>query len=431
MYTSLDNWLEKGGSAVERPLLSAGTIVGGYRVDGLIGRGGFAEVYRVRHEALGNVAALKILHRTTPAAVERFDREARFLMDHQHSALPRFMGYGTHDDHPYIVMEALEARELPSSDREVAAFMTRLCACVGYLHSQGVVHRDIKPENILFRADGSPVLADLGLIKRVADTVPAKSATISIADGHAVAVGTPWFSAPEQFTGDDVSPATDVHALGAVAEVCFGGRPPAAWRPVIRRATSSILQERYRSADDFLRAVRLRHLRRVVPFAMVGVAAVAILVAAVVAAGARRSDLVLAPIARELGDLVEIRRDAEGSYGYIALNGHLKAVDAPVRLGRRQRLFVEGPGILEINLSGKRGSKVAMRNCAVFDKTEDPDPANSPRFTLLEGCYLNFVNLEELDEKDFADPYDGKTSIVQFGGPTRNALPFLDRLNAK
>jgi serine/threonine protein kinase len=429
MFTSLDNWLEKGCGTVERPLLPAGAVVDGYRVDGLIGRGGFAEVYRVRHEALGSVAALKILHRTTPAAVERFDREARFLMDHQHPALPRFMGYGTHDGHPYIVMEALEVRDLPSSDREVAAFMARLCACVGYLHSRGVVRRHIKPENILFRADGSPVLADLGLIKRVSDAVPAKAETISIADGRAVAVGTPWFSAPEQFTGDDVSPATDVHALGAVAEVCFGGRPPAAWRPVIRRATSTILQERYRSADDFLRAVRLRHVRRAVPVAMVCLAAAVILVEVAVAVAARRSDSILAPIARELGDLVEIRHDADGAYGYINLGGGMKVVDAPVRLGRRQRLLVEGPGVLSVNLSGGRGSRVAMRNCTVFDMTEDPDPANSPRFTLLEGSYLNFVNLENLDERAFADPYDEKTSVVLFGGPTQNVRSFVDRLN--
>jgi hypothetical protein len=85
--------------------------------------------------------------------------------------------------------------------------------------------------------------------------------SLSVVDGQAVGVGTPGYAAPEQFAGGPATPATDVHALGMLAEKCFDGNPPEAWDPIIRKATSSLPRLRYATVEEFLEAVEHRHER--------------------------------------------------------------------------------------------------------------------------------------------------------------------------
>lgn len=292
---SLSAWLPSfrgADAAAPPPLLRPGDRVGPFIAGGLLGRGAAAEVYHATHAETGEAAALKILRRTDGTAAARFRREAALLAARPHPALPRPLGSGERDGRPWLAEEELEARPLPRGDRAVARFLLALCGAVGRLHELGFVHRDIKPSNILFRADGSPVLADLGLAKRrdgaaapaAAETAaPGARSELSVVDGRAVAVGTPGWSAPEQFAGGAVTPAADVHALGVLADACFGGRPPRAWRAIVRRATSSLPAERYASAAALARAIRRRHLPAV------GLVAAAFAVAiALVAAGLSR-----------------------------------------------------------------------------------------------------------------------------------------------
>jgi serine/threonine protein kinase len=436
--SSFSSWLTARGDAVPEatPSFAPGEEFGGYVLTGFLGRGGSAEVYRATNKALGTSAAVKILHKDTEEAAVRFEREARLLMTDSHPSLPRFFAYGRRNGSPFIVMEELEQREAPSCDAEVARFLLRLCEGVAHLHSLGYVHRDIKPENILFRADGTPVLIDFGLVKRIAPedgpssvNAPAAS-TISIVDGRRLAVGTPGFSAPEQFTGGDITPATDIHALGALADACFGGHPPAAWRPIIRRATSSIPRERYARVSNFAKAVRRRRFRLAAPYATAALAFVIAGCAWAVSAVLHRPAAYLAPAVRALGNLAETRRDASGTYGYIKLNGGLRVIDTPVKLGRRRRLVIEGPGGLAMNLTGDRGSHVELRRCAFHNTTADRDPAHSPRYILRDGSLLNLMEFPVLDEALFAEPYDADTCAVIFHGQTasmRNLVPRLKR----
>ena len=309
MTTSFTNWLSARGDTVPEatPSFAPGEEFGGYVLTGFLGRGGSAEVYRAINKDLGTPAAVKILRKETESAAVRFEREARLLMSDAHPSLPRFFAYGKRGETPFIVMEELEQREAPSSDADVARFLLRLCEGVAHLHSIGYVHRDIKPENILFRADGTPVLIDFGLVKQIprgdglaSVDLPASS-TISIVDGRRLAVGTPGFSAPEQFVGGDITPATDIHALGALADACFGGHPPAAWRPIIRRATSSIPRERYARVADFAKAVRRRRMRLAAPYA-------AAALAVAIAGGVWAVSAVLHRPAAYLAPAVRVRR---------------------------------------------------------------------------------------------------------------------------
>lgn len=260
---ALEDFLERHEPIAGDASIATGTVLSGWRIVAFLGRGGNAEVYRVVHLSLPLQGALKILMRSEPAHVERFKRETVLLSDLRHMAFPRFLGSGETEGRPYVVMELLEPMELPHDDKAVAKFLVSVAEGVKALHSRGIIHRDIKPQNIMRRADGSPVIIDLGLAKRYSPLSRLKMpATLSVVDGKRVGLGTPRYAAPEQFSGGEISPAADIHALGMLADECFGGKAPLCWTRIIRRCSSSIPFLRYQSADAFIRAVKHRHWLR-------------------------------------------------------------------------------------------------------------------------------------------------------------------------
>lgn len=276
---ALTLWLRHDGpGCLVENRLADGVILGPYRVLGLLGRGGSAEVYRAVRINGGDIVALKVPHRRDDApASERFRREARLLAEHPHPALPRLVDSGEADGLPWLAMEELFPGDLPRKPRDVERFLLSLCQGIAHLHALGLVHRDIKPGNILCRADGTPVLIDLGLVKESTEAhpFPVGNAPLSVVDGRAVGHGTPGWAAPEQFSGGDISPAADVYALGMLALDCFDGRAPRLWRPLLRRATSPLPAERPPNAAAFAKALRHRY-RPLWWVAAVGLAIVAI-----------------------------------------------------------------------------------------------------------------------------------------------------------
>ena len=259
----LEDFLERHEPIAGSASLATGTILSGWRIVAFLGRGGSAEVYRVVHLSLPLQGALKILIRNEASHIERFRRETELLAKLRHPAFPHFLGSGEVEGRPYIIMELLEPMELPRKDKAVAKFLVSVAEGVKALHSRGIIHRDIKPQNIMRRADGSPVIIDLGLAKRYSPLSRLKMpATLSVVDGKRVGLGTPRYAAPEQFSGGEISPAADIHALGMLADECFGGKAPLCWTRIIRRCSSSIPFLRYQSADDFIRAIKHRHWLR-------------------------------------------------------------------------------------------------------------------------------------------------------------------------
>ena len=248
-----------------------GTVFGNWRVTAFIGKGGSGEVYRAVHVSLGTPAAVKVLVRDEPRARAHFVREASLLSELKSASFPQFYEYGEANGFFYLAMELLEPGDLPTGDREVARFLRQVCDAVAELHARGIVHRDIKPSNILWRIgrartpaapqlDAVPVLADLGLAKDIA-TPDTGNPISDITQGG---VGTPGYGAPEQMERGEASVASDIHALGVLADRCFDGNPPRTWRRIIERATSSIPALRYQSVEEFLHAVRRRNLWRIV-----------------------------------------------------------------------------------------------------------------------------------------------------------------------
>jgi len=234
-------------------------MVGEWRVTAYLARGGSSEVYCARHARLGTAAVLKVLRREGEAPRARFDRETAFLMENHHPAFPSFYGAGEEDGRPWMAMEVLEECPLPSKDGEVAGYLEDVARGVAALHARGWLHRDVKPGNILRRGDGHAVLVDFGLLKPIGRGNEPDLETLSVVDGREVGVGTPGFAAPEQFSGGRATEATDVHALGMLAELCFGGHPPREWEPIVRTATATLPRLRYPTVEAFLQAVENRH----------------------------------------------------------------------------------------------------------------------------------------------------------------------------
>ena len=262
---TLSTWLTSEGKSIvsdDTPrLLPPGDILDGWRVLNFIAHGGNAEVYRAEHTELKTIAAIKISIADTPESLARFKQEAQILGSVHHEALPVFHVFGEKNGHAYIITEFLQPLELPRTDRAVAQFATQIANALDVLHARGIVHRDIKPGNIMTRNGHAPVLVDLGYAKRISKpTVQQQS--ISIEQSRLVGLGTPGYAAPEQFTGEKITPASDIHALGVLLDECFDSKPPRQWKRIIAKCTSSLPDYRFHSAQEFIQAIRQRNLQR-------------------------------------------------------------------------------------------------------------------------------------------------------------------------
>lgn len=260
----VERWLAtRRPSDAPQGRLAQGATLGRWRVQAYLGAGLSAEVYRVTHVRTGQEGALKLLVDGTRGLKERFASEADALRVLSLRALPRFLDAGEQDGRLFYVMEYLQPLPDPLPRGEVPDFMARVAAAVQALHDAGYIHRDLKPGNILRRADGEPVLIDLGLVKRrgarVTDPIVRQGHGVSLIDGKPVGVGTLDYAAPEQLLRGEASVQSDVFALGKILRSLYEGRPPQSVKPVIRRATRELPSDRFASAAAFAAALRHRN----------------------------------------------------------------------------------------------------------------------------------------------------------------------------
>ena len=259
MEDDFDNWLAERANDISRGEgeLAAGTPVGDYRIVALLGRGGFADVYRATG-GNGAAVAIKMLHKLDDKSRARFVRESEILSQIKHRNIPRLLGFGSYGDRPYMVTELLKGYELPDSDRKIVKFLEQVMSAVEELHRHGFIHRDIKPANILSRDDGTPVLIDFGLASPVS-VAKRETEALSVEDGKPVAVGTVGYSAPEQFNGLEAGPEADVHAIGMLINSCFDGDMPKCWKRIYLSATVSNPKSRYQTVAAMRKAISWRH----------------------------------------------------------------------------------------------------------------------------------------------------------------------------
>ncbi len=211
--------------------LATGSRIGVWSVGALINRGGAGEVYAATRAdgAFDQTAAFKLLYRETEPDIERFHAERQILASLDHPGIARLLDGGVAaDGRLYAVVEYVDGETLiDHCARRQADLGYRLhlflqvCDVVAYAHRNLIVHRDLKPGNILVTPEGRVKLLDFGVAKRL-DRLG------SGPEGATRAPFTADYAAPEQLTGQPITTATDVYALGVLLfELLAGHRP---WR---------------------------------------------------------------------------------------------------------------------------------------------------------------------------------------------------------
>ncbi|MFH1466157.1 MAG: serine/threonine-protein kinase [Pseudomonadota bacterium] len=160
-------------------MLEAGRQLGAYRVEELVGHGGMAEVYRVRHEVLGRTCALKVLRLASPTMRTRLLAEGRAQARLRHPNVVSVVDILEVDGAPALVLDFIEGPTLGAwlsehrPDRATALeVFLGILAGVQEAHAQGFVHRDLKPANILLERHGArlcPKVTDFGIAKVLRD----------------------------------------------------------------------------------------------------------------------------------------------------------------------------------------------------------------------------------------------------------------------
>jgi serine/threonine-protein kinase len=205
-------------------------LSGRYLLDGEVGRGSMATVFRARDTTTGETVAVKLLHRVLTASVTaaRFQREIQHLGRLRHPNILPLLDFGQDGDQLFFTMPFIEGDTLrvrlnrvgPMELGAVSAIVTQLASALDYAHAQNVVHRDLKPENVLFAGD-RVLLCDFG----VSRAIVASSEDALSSSG--IAVGTPTYMSPEQsLRVDTIDGRTDIYALGCVTYEMLTGDPP-------------------------------------------------------------------------------------------------------------------------------------------------------------------------------------------------------------
>jgi serine/threonine protein kinase len=199
--------------------------VGRYELIDVVGRGGAGIVYRARQTDLGRLVALKRLVdlHGDGELVQRFLREARLGGGLTHPNIVTVYEYLDHEGDAYIAMELMPHGSLRgyvgSLDlAQAGGVLDGVLSALSYA-AERLVHRDVKPENVLVGADGRVKLADFGIARAIGITTAASLTAGAI-------LGSPAYMAPEQATGGEIGPWTDLYSTGVVAyELLVGERP--------------------------------------------------------------------------------------------------------------------------------------------------------------------------------------------------------------
>lgn len=201
--------------------------LGRYKIEGRLGEGAMADVFRAMDPDIGRTVAIKALkpdYRRDPELSARFLREARAAGALNHPNIATIFDVGEVDGVPYIAMELVDGRPLDAvlqaqgrmPFERVLALGLQLSDALAFAHSRGIVHRDVKPSNILISSDGRTAkLLDFG-VARIGESDPAGNDRQLARTMAGQMIGTPRYMSPEQCLALPVDQRSDLFSLGAV-----------------------------------------------------------------------------------------------------------------------------------------------------------------------------------------------------------------------
>ena len=254
---------ESGGRILDRPasdllssatqtLVTAGSQLGPYTIEALLGQGGMGKVFRAKDMRLGRNVAIKVSHEKF---TDRFEREARAIAALNHPNICTLYDVGPN----YLVMELVEGETLAARLKRgklgieaTIQYGAQIAGALAAAHAKGIVHRDLKPGNVMITKTSVKVL-DFGLAKSTQDE------TLTVANA---VMGTPAYMAPEQKEGKACDARTDIYALGLVlTEMATGTRSQPGERPqldslpeklahVVKACSAEDPDNRLQSAQD-------------------------------------------------------------------------------------------------------------------------------------------------------------------------------------
>ncbi len=209
-----------------------------YIVEERLGAGGMGAVYRARHLSMDRPVAIKFLHQRfveDEAARSRFHTEARAAVKLRHANAVSVTDFGqTAEGCVYIVMELLEgrtlreilSREAPLETARAISLMLQASAAVAAAHEAGIIHRDLKPSNILVTQSADQPAVVKVLDFGIATFMPDDDEDMTTLNHTNTVIGTPRYMSPEQYNGNDLTPAADVYSLGVILYEMLAGMVP-------------------------------------------------------------------------------------------------------------------------------------------------------------------------------------------------------------
>ncbi|MEJ2705024.1 MAG: serine/threonine-protein kinase [Sedimentisphaerales bacterium] len=203
----------------------------GYKIQGKLGAGAMAVVYKAKQLSLNRTVAIKVLPKRfteNPEYVERFYKEGQAAGRLNHPNIVQAIDVGEAGGYHYFVMEYVEGKTIADdltagkifSEPEALDIVIQVAHALAHAHACSLIHRDVKPKNIMISTNGTVKLADMGLARETTDIEAAQSEA-------GKAYGTPYYIAPEQIRGKiDIDGRADIYGLGATLYHMLTGRVP-------------------------------------------------------------------------------------------------------------------------------------------------------------------------------------------------------------